>query len=363
MSEQSAGSASQLRVGVVGAGVIAETHIPYIRKAGGLVVGLADVSLVRANEIADRFAIQNIYRGVGDMIAAAAPDVVHVLTPPHTHAAVAVDALERGVHVLVEKPLAVKTTEVEAMARAAERGGAMLCVDHNRLFDPIMREVRRMADSGELGDIVAVESYQAGLASERAWLSDLPGGGLGDLMPHPLYLQLAFMGRVREVKVNGFSCRGGVGLEELRVLMEGENCSGVLSISTNARPHLNTLKLYGSKMTVEANMNNMTIITSRDYAAPKVIAKSLPNLDAAYGLVRQTAVNTVNFLRGKVRYYPGMGTLIARFYDAIRTGGVPPVSWAEGGEVVRVTNAIWDAVGASGGAASQADDNHATMEV
>jgi predicted dehydrogenase len=71
----------------------------------------------------------------------------------------------------------------------------------------------------------------------------------------------------------------------------------------------------------------------------------LPNLDEAWSLTRQTVVNAVNFLRGRVRYYPGIGTLIQRFYAAIRGGGSPPVSVAEGAEVVRVTEEIWRAAG------------------
>lgn len=332
-----------LKVGVVGAGVIAATHIPYIRRAGGSVVGVADVSLVRANEIADRFTVRNVYRTIADLLAAEKPDVVHVVTPPHTHAEVAVAALERGVHVLVEKPMANTTAEVEAMATAANRGGALLTIDHNRLFDPVMLEARRLVDSGALGELVGVESFQAGNASDRPWLDRLPGGGIGDLVPHPLYLQLAFLGRAHDLRVAASSGRDGR-LDELRVLMRGENgVAGVLTISTRAVPHLNTLKLYGTRMTVEVNLNNMTLVRRRDYAAPKVIAKSLPNLDEAWTLVRQTAVNAVNFVRGRVRYYPGMGTLIDRFYSAIRGGGQPPVGIAEGAEVVRVTESIWKA--------------------
>ncbi len=337
-----------LKVGVVGGGIIAATHVPYIRKAGGRVVGIADVSLVRANELADRFAVRNIYRSVTDLIDSEQPDVVHVLTPPHTHAEVAVAALEQGVHVLVEKPMANTSQEVDAMIRAANRGGAMLVVDHNRLFDPVMLEAKRLVADGILGELVGVESFQSGNASERPWLDRLPGGGIGDLVPHPLYLQLAFLGRVRDLQV--MTSAGGGRPDEVRVLMQGEEgVSGVLTISTRAFPHLNTLKLYGTRMTVEVNLNNMTLVKRRDYKAPKVVAKSLPNLDEAWSLVRQTGVNTVNFLRGRVRYYPGMGTLIDRFYAALRGGGPAPVAIAEGAEVVRVTEEIWRKARTDGG--------------
>ncbi len=338
-------SSSPLKVGIVGCGIIANTHIPYIRKAGGVLVAVADTSSARANDLADRLGVSRVYLSLEDLLEVEKPDVVHVLTPPHTHAAVARTAIDRGVHTLIEKPMTLDPDEAAELARAAEERQVLLTVDHNRLFDPVMLKARHLADSGALGEVVSVESYQAGSASQRDWISSLGGGGLGDLIPHPLYLQLAFMGGVKRIDARAFRLDGDTAAEsdELRVLMEGERCSGVLIISQNARPALNTLRICGTRMTIEVNLNNMTIVKRREYNVPKVIGKSLPNLDESRQLLQQTFSNTVNFLRGKVRYYPGMGNLIKRFYDAISQGTAPPVTAEEGVEVVRVTKDIWDA--------------------
>ncbi len=338
-----------LKVGVVGCGIIAQTHIGYIRAAGGEVVGVADVSTARGNDFADRHGVQRTYTSVEHLLDVERPDVVHILTPPHTHADAAVAALTRGVHTLVEKPVATDVTDVDRMQKAAEEGGVILTVDHNRLFDPPMLEARRLADEGGLGEVVAVESFQAGGASQRGWLSSLPGGGLGDLIPHPLYLQLAFTGPVSELDAYGPERPDGSPLEELRVLMKGERCSGVLTISMNASPAMNTIKIYGTKMTVEVNLNNMTIVKRREFDLPKILAKPMPNLDEARQLVAQTVSNTIQFVTGKVRYYPGMGELIRRFYVSVREDGPPPVSVTEGREVVRVTSQIWEGVGLPAG--------------
>jgi predicted dehydrogenase len=164
-------------------------------------------------------------------------------------------------------------------------------------------------------------------------------------VPHPLYLQLHFLGAVERLEAMAFSPKGGDKVEELRVLMQGQGRTGSLTISMNASPMMNTLKLCGSRMTVEVNLNNMTIVKRRDYKVPKIIAKPLPNLDESWQLVSQTARTTVDFVRGKVRFYPGMGELIRRFYDAIRRGTPPPVSESEATAVVDVTARIWEAVG------------------
>ncbi len=343
----------KLRVGIVGCGTIAATHVPYVRQSGGLIVGAADASMLRANELADRFAIQAVYSSVGDLIEAEKPDVVHVLTPPHTHAPVAVEALERGVHVLVEKPMALEPADARAMRAAAQRSRALLTVDHNRLFDPVMRSAAALVDSGALGDLVAVESYQAGTASERSWLDQLRGGGIGDLLPHPLYLMLAFVGDVEELYAILFGGESEGREEELRVLLRGSACSGTLTISARAKPELNTLRLCGTRMTVEIDLNNMTLLKRRNYAVPKPLAKTLPNLDAALHLSGQTVKNVVNFVRGKVRYYPGMGELIRRFYAAVREGGVVPVSADAGAQVVEVSERIWAALQTSGSSSAR----------
>lgn len=331
-----------IRVGVVGCGVIADAHIPYIRKAGGVIVGAADPSLRVSSDLADRYAIQRTYQSAEELFDIEKPNVVHVLTPPHTHADVAVAALERGIHTLVEKPLSLSMSDAKRMVSAAESSGAILTADHNRLFDPPMLEARRLVDEGALGEIVAIESYQAGAASERPWLTELLGGGIGDLVPHPLYLQLAFLGAVKNVRAHAFGEGGKV--QELRVLMEGEGRSGSLTISTGANPGLNTLKLCGTKMTVEVNLNNMSLVRRRDYAVPKIIAKPLPNLDEASQLVKQTIQTTVAFLKGTVRYYPGMGTLIDRFYKSLRDGSEPPVTMQQAVDVVQTTERIWESV-------------------
>src|SRR3569832_122987 len=166
MSEK--GSDARLRVGIAGCGIIANAHLPYVRQAGGEPVAVCDLSIATASELADRFGIQRVYRSIEDMLACEQIDAVHVLTPPHAHARVAIPALERGIPALIEKPLALSLSDVEAMAAAARRGSTFFTADHNRLFDPPMLVARQLVESGALGELVAIESYQAGEASARA---------------------------------------------------------------------------------------------------------------------------------------------------------------------------------------------------
>ena len=67
---------------------------------------------------------------------------MHIVTPPTTHAQLAIDAMEKGANVLVEKPMAMRVDECDRMIATAERHGRRICVDHNRLFDPVIQRTR-----------------------------------------------------------------------------------------------------------------------------------------------------------------------------------------------------------------------------
>src|SRR5207253_11407446 len=198
-----------------------------------------------------------VYRDVQQMLDVERPDAVHVLTPPHTHARVAAMSLERGIPTLVEKPLALTSADVEIMSAAARRGSTFFTAGHNRLFDPPMLIARRLWESGELGELVAIESYQAGVASERGWLGELAGGGIGALVPHPLYLQLYFLGAVERLAALAFSPKGGGRTGELRVLMQGQGRTGSLTTSMHASPIMNTINRCASRTTAEGHLTTV----------------------------------------------------------------------------------------------------------
>ena len=201
-----------MKVGIIGCGQIAMTHIPYIlAQPDARIVGLADASEGRARELAARFRLPSVYRTLSDLLDAERPDVVHILTPPQTHAALAMEAMEVGCHVLVEKPMAVNLEEAEAMEAVARRRGVKLCVDHNHLFDPAFMRAKALVEQGALGQVVWVESFEGfdvgapgnpyvkpGAADH--WVHQLPGGIFQNLAPHPAYLSLAFLGSPTSIR-------------------------------------------------------------------------------------------------------------------------------------------------------------------
>jgi predicted dehydrogenase len=334
--------------------MIARSHIPYIRAYKGAdISGVCDSDLVQAKRLASRFDIPNVYDDAQDLLAEQRPNVVHILTPPQSHTDLSILAMEAGIHVLVEKPMALSVAEADRMITTAARKKVQLCVNHNRLFDPVILEAKRMVATGALGELVGVEAYQGlshvdsgssadGLSPKKIWISRLPGGVLQNVGPHSIALLLAFVKAPRLASVvtkrNGFI--PGAPFEEVRAIFEGEKALATLTFSFSPEPYLNFLNLYGSKASLHVNLNNMTLIVFKERHLPKLLTKSWFNIDQSCQLIRSTIKATFEVLSGRMSFYPGMGRLIRSYYAVLENGGVPPVPGEEGRDVVRVIESI-----------------------
>lgn len=333
--------AARFRVGLIGCGRIARVHHAYLR-------GLPQVELVGACD-ADPGAREGLGKETGlpafaspaELVDRARPDVVHVLTPPSTHAPLAIELLGRGVNVLVEKPFALSASDADAVIAAARRSGCWVTVDHNRWFDPVVQRAAAALADGRIGRLVGVDVFQGAEVGETErsgpanahWSLHLPGGALNNLASHPLYLMRRFAGPVRDLCVaSRLSANGRI--EEIRLVAEGENALATVTMSTWARPFMNRLSLFGSEASLEVNMNNMTLIERRPRRLPKILGKVWPNLSEAAQLVAATTRNGVAFVAGRQRFYPGIGAHLRALYEAVAAGGEPPVSAAEGRDVV-----------------------------
>jgi predicted dehydrogenase len=332
---------ARLRVALIGCGRIARVHRAYLQQIPQVeLVGVCDSDAAARSAFAQDTQLPG-FASVAELLEKARPDAVHVLTPPATHAPLALELLRQGVNVLVEKPMALSATDADAMIAAARRAGRWLSVDHNRWFDPVVRQAAAAVSSGRIGRLVGVDAFQgaeAGEADKRDavpahWSSRLPGGVLNNLASHPLYLMRRFTGPVRDLRVVARRVEG-TWLEEVRLVADGEQAMATVTMSMRAQPFMARLTLLGTEASLDVNLNNMTLIERRARRLPKLIGKVYPNLNEAVQLVSATARNTVAFATGKQRFYPGIGGHLQALYASVAVGGEPPVSAAEGRDVV-----------------------------
>lgn len=130
-------ASTQTRIALIGSGFIAEVHLMALRSVPGVrVTALCDTVRARAERMAKKHGIESVFESVDALCDARVADAVHVLVPPAAHHAVAKRCLERGLHVLVEKPMALVTEHVDELERIAKAQSLVLGVNHNQSASP-----------------------------------------------------------------------------------------------------------------------------------------------------------------------------------------------------------------------------------
>jgi predicted dehydrogenase len=342
------------RVALVGAGRISSVHLGYAKQVSNArIVGICDPLPGRAEELATQKQVDAAcFTDLAAMLRETEPSIVHVVTPPTTHAALAIQAMEAGANVLVEKPMAMTVDECDRMASTARVHGRRVCIDHNRLFDPVVLRVRSLVESGALGDVVSVEAHQGvnpvELGGGTHWSVESPFAPLYNLAPHPFYLVATILGEIHGAAVmGGPDAAGSSAAGEVRVLLEGERGHGYVAFSMGSQPYLNHLNVFGTRATVRANLNTMTLVVERVRKLPKLVAKLAANLEPAAQLVGGTVENVLAVALRRMKLYPGIGQIIRRFYRSLDEGEPPPVGAAAGREVVRLLNLVERRLGES----------------
>ncbi|MGW5159213.1 Gfo/Idh/MocA family protein [Nonomuraea wenchangensis] len=175
---------SGLRLGVIGAGTIAEFHVAAARQSAGQVKVTA-VCDVRA-EAAEKLAAEagaRVFTDHRSMIDAGGLDAVVITVPHALHAPITLDAAAAGLHVLVEKPIATTREDALRMIEACRAAGVVFAVGHVLRFVPMLRAAAGFLASGELGQVVVASERRTadyGDPSRPRWFLDagMAGGGI-----------------------------------------------------------------------------------------------------------------------------------------------------------------------------------------
>jgi len=152
----------KLKVGIIGTGFIGPVHVEAAKRTGlADVVALADVNDEVAATKAKALGIPVSYGDYKKLLADQTIDIVHICTPNHLHFQMAKEAMEAGKHVVCEKPLAMNSDEAKILVDMAKEKRLVNAIHFNLRFYPIIHQAKAMVESGEIGEIFAVNgSYQ-----------------------------------------------------------------------------------------------------------------------------------------------------------------------------------------------------------
>ncbi len=321
------------RVGLVGAGYISEFHARAVeRVANARLVGVADAVASRAAGLATRFRIPNAFPTMAAMIQEGV-DVVHILTPPRTHAELAIAALNSGCHVLVEKPLAMNTDEVDRISAAAAMAQRSVCVNHSLLYDRFVSKALDLVRSGAIGVPLSFDYFRSCEYPPYRG-GPLPihyqNGGYPflDQGVHALYLAESFLGAIEDVRAYYGTYGGDPNLlfDEWRVAAKCQRGTANIQMSWNVRPLQSWFVVQGTEGVLRANLFAMWVTHSRRLPLPKAPARALQAMNEGLSICAQVPANIARFACRKIVQYDGLHSLVAAFYRALQTGAPVPVS-------------------------------------
>jgi predicted dehydrogenase len=156
-----------MRAAVIGAGAMGRHHVRVYHELDEVdIVAVADPDPDRRQAVARRFPVQ-CWPDVAQLLAAEELDLVSVAVPSQQHRQVASAAIEAGLPVLVEKPLASTAEEARTLIALAERRGVLLTVGHVERFNPAVLELRRRLAAGQLGRVFKIKARRLGPFPER----------------------------------------------------------------------------------------------------------------------------------------------------------------------------------------------------
>lgn len=284
-------SASPCRLGIVGTGAIVQTYAQVLASSDLIkVVGVADVRLETAKAMGEVLGCP-AFESHTALVRGTEMEAALVATPPASHAAICVDLLDQGIHVMCEKPFTTGLESAREVLSAAAKSGAVITMASKfRYVDDLIR-ARGIITSGILGDILSFENaFTARVDMSARWNSDpeLGGGGvLIDNGTHSLDILRYLLGPVREVQVIEGKRAPSLGVEDtVHVFAKTE--SGVpahIDLSWSINKELESyVSVYGTSGSVSVGWRSSRFrqSTSRDWV---VFGKGYDKFQALRGQI------------------------------------------------------------------------------
>ena len=214
----------KLKYGIIGTGWIAESHLESLKQMPDVeIVAAADLIPGKAEKFTKKYGLPNVrcYPDHKSMLEAEELDAVSVCTYNATHAVCTIDSLDKGVNVLLEKPMCVTVEEAADIIRAEKRSGKVLSIGFQPRMDDNMRMIKKVVQSGELGKIYYIQT----------------GGGRRRGIPNSTFI---------EKKTAGIGALGDIGCYSLDMVLNAINYPKPLTVSGYKSNYFGTNPKYNN---------------------------------------------------------------------------------------------------------------------
>lgn len=313
-----------LKAGVIGVGSIGQNHARVFRSlAGAKLVGIADANLQAAAKVGE-FNNVPFYDSLDKLIEAQSPDLVSVAVPTSLHFEVGCALIERGIHVLMEKPITSTLDQAEKLVELAAKKGVVLAVGHIERFNPAVMELRRRLKEGMAGRIYKVLAQRLSPYPPR--IRD--AGVVIDLASHDIDL-MRYLIDEPITKVYGETLQSiNSDREDLfdGLLRFKGGAVGVLDVNWMTPTKIRRLTVTGSRGFFECNLLSQELFYYENDSAPS-------QWDALSVL---RGVTEGNVLGIRLTRHEPLAAEINDFVSAVREGRKPLVTGEDGLETLRL---------------------------
>ena len=248
---------SKIRFAVVGTGGMGKGHLTYMKEMdAGQLVAVCDIDKVVADKVSAEYVVKG-YTDYKDCLNAKNVDAVLVATPHYFHPPISIFAMQQGIHVLCEKPVAVSVSEADRMAATAARTGVKYGAMFQRRTIPALRKAKEIIESGQLGEIWRTSMVETKWFRTQAyydsgsWRATWAGEGGGVMMnqaPHSFDMFTWLTGLPSAVIGNTATLHHNIEVEDSAsaVLAYPNGGYGYVTTSTWESPGESSIHVVGS---------------------------------------------------------------------------------------------------------------------
>jgi len=246
----------KIKWGIIGLGNIASqfaSDLLLIKDAELTAVASRDIT--KAEQFAEKFGALRMYNSYDLLFEDSEVEIIYIATPHNSHAALSIKALEKGKHVICEKPMSLSYNDAERMTEASKKNNRFFMEAFWTRFIPSIQDVLQKVDNGIIGDVNYIKADFAFHGSEtenkRLFDKELGGGALFDIGVYPLFLSYILLGNPKEIIAKAIKHKNDIDLQT-SMLLQYESAQSVLHASIVSESDMKA-SISGTKGRIELN--------------------------------------------------------------------------------------------------------------
>lgn len=332
---------SKTKIAILGTGFIVDIHLESYKRfvCDAEVVAIYGRRLERAQEVAEQFGIPHAYDDLEKMLDEVEVDIVDVCLPNYLHHWGSMAALKRGIHVIIEKPLAMNLEEADEMIAMAKEKNVKLMYAEELCFAPKYERVRALVEAGAVGEVYMLKQAEKHSGPHSKWFYESETSGGGVMMDMGCHALAWFRWMVKNNPVKSVYA-------DMKTVMHGDisDCedntvtivefeNGVIGVAEDSWAKHggmdDRIEVYGSKGVSYADL----------FRGNSALTYSLDGYD--YAMEKAGGTEGWTFTVYEEAFNQGYPQELAHFVDCVRNDKTPLVTGEDGRAVLEMINAAY----------------------